>query len=68
VVVKEIGRETVYGDSVEISATGSGAEVFVYNLKIKPGEVSEIIVVPDPISINKILTISIIRNRRIKSN
>jgi hypothetical protein len=64
VVVEETGNGDGYGDAVEISATVSGAQVSVNNPDIKPGEVAEVIVVPDQTSINKVLQISINGNRR----
>ncbi len=59
VVVEETGEGNEDEKAVDISATVSGAAVSVNNPAIKPGEVAEVIVVPDQASTNKILTITI---------
>jgi hypothetical protein len=64
VIVKETGEGSGYGDFVDISGTASGAVIVVNNPKIKPGEVCEVIIVPDQTGVNKILTISINGNRK----
>ena len=59
VVTEDTEEGDGYGEAVEVSATASGAEVSVNNPAIKPGEVAEVIIIPDQASINKILTITI---------
>ena len=59
VVVEDTGEGNGYGKAVDISATASGAAVSVNNPAIKPGEIAEVTVIPDQMSTNKILTITI---------
>ena len=63
VVVKDTGEGNANGTAVDISATVSGAAVSVDNSAIEPGEVAEVIVIPDQVSVNKTLTIVISGNR-----
>lgn len=64
VVVEETGKGSGYGEDIDISATASGAAVSVTNPVINPGEVAEVIVIPDQTSTNKLLTLIITGDRR----
>lgn len=64
VVVEDTGEGSGYGEAVDVSATVSGAAVSVTNPAIKPGAVAEVMVIPDPTSIHKILTLTITGARR----
>lgn len=64
VVVEDTGEGSGYGEAVDVSATASGAAVTVTNPVIRPGEVAEVIVIPDQTSTNKILTLTINGDRR----
>lgn len=63
VVIEDTGGGYNYGEAVDISATVSGASVSVNNPTIKPGEVAEVNVIPNQMSANKLLTITINGNR-----
>ena len=58
VIIEENGNGNGYGEAVEISASVPGATVSIDNPAIKPGQVAEVIVIPDQASTNKILTIT----------
>ncbi|MFX0210678.1 MAG: hypothetical protein ACFFDT_32155, partial [Candidatus Hodarchaeota archaeon] len=59
VVVADTGKGNGYGKAINISATAPGAEVSVSNPAIKSGEVAEVTVIPDQMSTNKMLTLTI---------
>ena len=63
VTVEENGNGNGHGEAVEISATVSGAVISVNNPTIKPGEVAEVIVIPNQTSTNKMLTITFYGDR-----
>ena len=63
VVVEDTGEGSGCGEAVDISATASGVAVSVTNPMIKPGEVAEVIVIPDQTSANTILTLAVTGNR-----
>ena len=64
VVVEDTGEGRGYGDAVDVSATVTGAAVSVPNPVIHPGEVAEVIIIPDQTSTNKLLTLTITGDRR----
>jgi len=59
VIVHDTGDGNGYGKDVDISVTASGAETLVSNPTVKPGEVAEVIIIPDQTCLGKILTINI---------
>jgi hypothetical protein len=59
VVVEDTGKGSGYGEAVYVSATAPGAEVSVSNPAITSGEVAEVTVIPDKMSANKTLTLTI---------
>jgi hypothetical protein len=59
VVVEDTGKGNGYGKAIDISATAASAEVSVDNPAIKSGEVAEVTLIPDQMSANKMLTLTI---------
>lgn len=59
VVVEDTGKGHGHGEAIDISAFAPGAEVSVNNPTIKSGEFAEVTVIPDQMSTNKILTLTI---------